>query len=197
MGYTAVDMIQEFGGQVARFAGQDVRERVMAGSEALTTKTKTEQISLWMNQAIERLDGAVDAETRKRIMEACGTNCSRVNQRVIDRARARRMKYQSEDEFLAAEQRKPQAGTRLEREGNVLYQTYTPQSYSHPMRCFCGLMRALPDAVQASPTYCLCSLAFVRTFWEGVLGRPVGVEVLETALSGSSECRFRISLGAQ
>ena len=196
MSYTAADMIREFGEQVGRFAGEDVRGRVMAGSEALTTKTKPEQISLWMKEAIGRLDGAVDRETRKRIMEGCGTNCSRVNQRVIDRARARRMKYQSEDEFLAAEQRKPQAGTRLERDGNALYQTYTPQSYSHPMRCFCGLMRALPDAVQAAPTYCLCSVAFVRTFWEGVLGRPVGVEVLETALTGSSECRFRITLRA-
>jgi hypothetical protein len=127
-------------------------------------------------------------------MEACGANCSKVNQRIIERGRARRMKYSNENEFLAAEQRKPPAGTRLQREGDVLYQTYTPRAYSHPMRCFCALMRKLADGVEASPTYCLCSLAFVRTFWQGVLGHPVQVEVLETALTRSSECRFRITL---
>ena len=194
MGYTTVDMIREFGAQVERCAGTHVRERVMAGADELTAKTRPERTALWMKQAVERLDGLVDAPTRGCIMEACGANCSRVNQRVMDRARTRRLKYSSEEEFLAAEQRKPSAGTRLERDGAVLYQTYMPQAYSHPMRCFCGPMRALPEVEVASPTYCLCSQAFVRAFWEGVLGRPVRVEVLETALTGAPECRFRITL---
>ena len=194
MGYTAVDLIREFGVQVERCAGAEVRERVMDGAQALTAKTRPEQTARWMKEAIARLDGAADAPTRQCIMEACGANCSMVNQRIIDRARARRQKFAREEDFLAAEVRKPSAGTRLELEDGVLYQTYAPQAYSHPMRCFCGLMRALPAEEQASPTYCLCSQAFVRRYWEGVLGRPVRVEVLETALTGSRECRFRITL---
>jgi hypothetical protein len=44
-----------------------------------------------------------------------------------------------------------------------------------------------------SRTYCHCSKAFVRTLWEAVMGRPVSIELLESAVSGSGECRFRIT----
>ena len=43
-----------------------------------------------------------------------------------------------------------------------------------------------------SRTYCHCSKAFVRTLWEAVLGRPVAVELVSSALSGASECEFEI-----
>ncbi len=131
--YTSLDMIREFGVQVERCASAQVRERVMAGADQLTARSKPEQTALWMKEAVARLDGAVDEPTRRCIMAACGANCSQVNQRVIDRARARRLKYPTEEGFLSAEERKPSAGTRLEREGAVLYQTYTPQAFSH--RC--------------------------------------------------------------
>lgn len=99
-------MIREFGVQGERCAGAQVREQVMAGADRLA-KSKPEQTALWMKEAGARLDGAVDGSARRCIMAACGTNCSRINQRVIDRARARRLKYASEEEFLAAEERKP------------------------------------------------------------------------------------------
>jgi hypothetical protein len=127
-------------------------------------------------------------------MENCGTNCAHVNRTPIERGKARRAKHATEEDFLAAEIRKPQTGTRLERDGNILYQIYTPTTFSHPMRCYCGLLRGLPEGVQVSPTYCRCSGAFVRTYWSEVLGRPVKVDVLETAITGSTECRFRITL---
>lgn len=35
----------------------------------------------------------------------------------------------------------------------------------------------------------------LQAYWEEALGRPLEVEVLETALTGSTECRFGIALG--
>ncbi len=194
MAKSKLGMIEEFGGQVEKAVGVDVRTRVMAGAEALTVKTSGEDISLWVRSAIDRLDALVPEITRVKIMETCGYNCAYHNSSVIARGKARQAKFDCEEAFLAAEVRKPQAGTRLECNGNVLIQTYTPLSLGHSMRCYCGLLRDLPAGEQISPTYCNCSKAFVQTYWSEVLGRPVDVTILETAVTGSTECKFRIML---
>ena len=62
------------------------------------------------------------------------------------------------------------------------------------MRCYCALVKALPEDEMVSPTYCHCSKAFVRTLWEAILGRPVAVEPVSSALSGASECEFEIKV---
>ena len=138
------------------------------------------------------MDSSTPEAVRTRIMETCGRNCSSVNQAVIERGRARRIKYEDEAEFLAAEVRKPQAGTDLEFDGEVLFQTYRPQSFSRPMRCFCSLLRELPAGETVSSTYCHCSRAFVQAYWSEVLGHRVEVTILETAVTGSNVCRFKI-----
>jgi hypothetical protein len=194
MGKSTHEMIQAFGERVGAAAGESTRREVMAGSERLGKKSSPEEVALWVKGAIHRLDEQAGAETGARIMQSCGESCARVNRVVVERARARRLKFANEAEFLAAELRRPPAGTRLELEGEVLYQVYTPQAFTRPMRCYCGLLRGLPAGEQVSPTYCNCSRAFVKALWEGALGRPVSVELLASAVTGSSECRFRIQL---
>jgi predicted hydrocarbon binding protein len=194
MANTKIGMIQEFEGQVESFAGHSVAEQVMAGSVDISAKTSGEQVSLWVKGAVERLDALVGEEAGARIMESCGKNCSERNHKVIERARARRLKAPSEEAFLAAEEKKSNASSELAREGNFLYQTYTPTRMARPMRCYCAFVNGLPPDQEISRTYCNCSKAFVRAFWQEVLDRPVSVEVLETALTGSKQCRFKITL---
>jgi len=74
-------------------------------------------------------------------MEHCGSNCPSINKRVIESTKKRRKKFKDIVTFLEAEQRKPMNGTRLCREGNILYQYYTPQIFTQPMRCYCSLLR--------------------------------------------------------
>jgi len=143
---------------------------------------------------MKRLDMAVDRKTRNRIMGECGNACAQANHATIDRVVAKRRKYASLKEFLEAEKDKPLPGMRFERKGNVVYQYYMPQSFSHPMRCFCSLLRGLPASETVSATYCQCSKGFVQTMWERVLGKPAKVEVVETAVTGAKECQFRIYL---
>lgn len=195
MGKSTVGMIEEFSGQVERIAGKAARDQVMTGSERITAKTKDAEVARWMKGAIHRLDELVPEENRIGIMAKCGTNCARVNGAVIERAWARRQKYRSEEEFLAAELKKPVAGTRLERSDGVLHQFYTPRAFSRPMRCYCALAKGLPEDETMSSTYCRCSEAFVKTMWEHTLGRPVEVKIVRSALAGSDECEFEIRLG--
>jgi hypothetical protein len=187
-------MIEQFGGEVESVAGKDVRDAVMVGADKLKASSSPDKVSLWVRDAVDRLDTLAGDDART-VMEKCGAACGQVNHAMTDRAKVRRARFATEEAFLDAEVKKPSKGTRVERKAGVLYQVYAPGEFSHPMRCYCGLMRGLPADVQVSPTYCQCSRAFVRAYWSEVLGRAVEVEVLETAITGSTECRFRIDLG--
>lgn len=174
--------------------GKSVASKVMEGSEKITRKTDKKKIAQWVKGAIERLDASVDEKTRVQVMQNCGYNCAMKNQRVIERAVARRKKYASTDDFLKAEQQNPMKGTKLAREGNMLYQFYTPQTFTRPMRCYCSLFSGLPAEDTVSITYCNCSKGFVEKFWEAVLQKPVKVDLLQSAISGAKECKFAIRL---
>jgi hypothetical protein len=186
--------IQEIGGHIEEFAGKKVKDKVMEGSEKAAASKDRKQVALWFKDAIDRLDAAATPEKCCQIMTACGHSCIAHNKGLANGIKHRRQKYQTEEEFLKAEIKKPVHGIRLERQGNILVQCYTPHTYSTPRRCFCGLMFALPEGVNTSPTYCQCSRGFVEKYWEGALGRPVQVEIKETTLTGADECKFIIHL---
>lgn len=193
MSKAVVGMIEQLAGEMEALVDDCLCQQVLAGVDGIGASTGGDDVAQWVKGAMERLDALVPAETGMQIMEACGVNCARKNSGAIERARARREKAGSEEAFLRAELKKPGKGTRLEREGDTLYQTYTPRAFTRPMRCYCALVKELPEGETMSPTYCHCSKAFVRTMWESILGRHVDVELLESAISGASECRFRIT----
>ena len=186
--------INEIGGNVERLAGLEVRAKVMQGSQAIVSSSRPETVALWVKEAMRRLDKLTDDQTRQEIMLTCGYHCILVNPKPLERAMARRQKYPSEAAFLEAEVRNPPRGFRFAREGQVLIQFYTPRSYGAGMRCYCSLLRGLPESETVSPTYCQCSRGFVERYWEGILGRRVEVDLLETAISGAEECKFVIHL---
>ncbi len=187
-------MLQQIEGCIERFAGKDLALKIMAGSENITEKTDKKKTTSFMKDAMQRLDATVDEKTRIQIMQECGYNCAKKNHKMIERAIARRKKFGSIDEFLDAEQKKPMKGTKLVREGNILYQFYVPQTFTRPMRCYCGLFRELPNEETVSITYCNCSKGFVEKYWEEVLQRPVKVDILHSAISGSKDCKFAVHL---
>lgn len=194
LGKATHGMLEVLKKNIEFLAGETISKKVMGGSEEITEKTDGRKIAEWVAEAMERLNALVDEKTRVQIMENCGYNCADVNGKVIERAKARRKKFKSIDEFLEAEQRKPMTGTRLVRKGNTLYQFYTPRAFSRPMRCYCSLLRGLPDNEKVSTTYCNCSKGFVKKFWENVMERPVRVELMQSVVSGASECKFAIHI---
>jgi hypothetical protein len=189
-----IGAIKELGRNLDRFAGETVSKKVMEGSEKITSASSKKEVAEWVKGAMDRLDKLVDEKTRIQVMENCGYTCASVNKRVIENAKARRKKYKSTDEFLEAEQRKPMKGTKLLRKENILYQSYTPQLFTRPMRCYCSLLRGLPPDEKISLTYCHCSKGFVKKFWETVLEKPVKVELIQSVMSGAPECKFAIHM---
>jgi hypothetical protein len=194
MGKDDVGPIKELGVLVGRFAGEEARETIMAGSEGIADASAAE-VATWLKGAMDRLDTQVDEATRMQVMENLGFNCAEVNRSHISRMVAKRNKFATLEEFLAAEEQKPTRGTRLLREGDVVYQYYDPRS-SYKVRCFCSLWRGLAPDENASPTWCHCSRGFVTKLWEAYLGRPVKVELVECCISGAEECKFAVHLAA-
>jgi len=186
--------IEEIGGRIEQFAGAAVSKKVMEGSDKASAASSPETVALWVKEAIDKLDAKIPPEMREQIMTTCGHNCIARNSRPMEAAKARRKKFSDEKTFLNAEINKPPKGFRFEKKGNVLIQYYTPHTFGRGMRCYCALMRALPEGVTASPTYCHCSRGFVEKYWEGILGRKVKVELGKTAISGADECQFTIHL---
>jgi hypothetical protein len=175
-------------------AGKTIAEKVMEGSEQIAREKDRKRIAEWVKSAMERLDSSTPEKTRIQIMERCGRNCAMVHKAILNRAKARRKKYKNEEEFLKAEQNKPAKGTRLLKEAGVLYQIYTPRAFSRPMRCYCSILRELPAGQTVSRTYCHCGKGFVKRFWETALGRPLEVDLIQSAVSGADECKFAIHL---
>jgi Family of unknown function (DUF6144) len=175
-------------------AGKSLAAKVMKGSDQITEKTDKKTVAQWVKIAMERLDSSLDEKTRARIMQDCGYNCAEKNHKVIERALGRRKKYACIDDFLEAEKQSPMKGTRLTREGNIIYQSYNPQTFTRPIRCYCSLFRGLPIEDTVSLTYCNCSKGFVEKYWEPILQKPVKVDLLQSAISGAKECIFAIHL---
>jgi hypothetical protein len=188
-----VGPIKHFGGVISEYSGEEISEKVMEGSSKIARASKSE-VYHWIKGAIERFDDLVDETTRIKIMEQCGYNCARMNKSHIERMKKKRDKFASLEEFIAAEVKNPSKIQRIERDGNRIFQIYSPKKYGKGWRCFCSLWRNLPDDEKTSTTWCHCSKAFVEKTWEMYAGKPVQVELLESSISGAMECKFEIHL---
>ena len=187
--------IREIGERTKQFAGVAVSNKVMQGSDEVLAAGDPVKAALWVGEAIDRLDTLAGKKACEQIMSACGRKCQSMNKKVTEEMKARRLRAVSEEEFLATVLApRPDTGVRYERDGDTLIQYYTPRKYRKGLRCYCVLMRSLPEDSNASPTYCQCARAFVQVHWEVVLGRPVQAELGATALTGSRECKFTIHL---
>jgi predicted hydrocarbon binding protein len=186
-------MIEEIAKSISVLAGEEIRNKFMEDSEGIESASSKE-VALWVKGAISRLDNLVKPETRNEIMLRCGHDCARAHKSTIDNSRKKRQRFESLDEFLAAEEKKPGKASRIERKGNIVYHYFTPSSYGQGVRCFCGLLKGLPGDQTVSRTYCQCSKGFVEEIWQAYLGRKPKVEMTESAVSGAKECKFAVHL---
>ncbi len=186
--------IKTLGMFLEQLTSPETRQMVMAGSEQVIASCKPSEVAAWLKLAMDRLEAAVDAPTRRQVLLACGRNCAAHNPRLIQTAAARRRRFSSLDAYLDSEQRHPPLGTLIERQGDHIVEYFIPRTFKKPMRCYCSLWQGLPEGETVSRDYCQCSEGFVRVYWENVLGHPVEVELVESAISGSKRCKFIIHL---
>jgi len=185
--------LRELERTIAEAAGDKAAATILEGLAEVKNSWPKDRVAHYVKDAMARMDDTLDYETKHGIMVACGHNCAAHHGAPIRQAVKRREKHEGFDGFLDAMVAKPPTGMQVERDGGAVIFSYTPQTYSGGMRCYCSLVNGLPLDETMSETYCLCSKGFVEAYWMALSGGRVDVELLESAVTGSDVCRFRVS----
>ncbi len=188
--------------------GKAVRRQVMQGGQEYAARSVQENAE-WFRAAMERLDAAIDDEgARREIMNNCA---DRFPPHRIQTLRAEYQKSGDIDELLQIMRADRTLGDlswyeQPVRRGNVVYVTKDPvhpKAYAkatdklekRSWYCHCSLMRDLIRSGETvSGTYCHCGAGWYHQLWEGILGEPVRIDIVESVLQGDDLCAFAIHL---
>ncbi|MFX1508081.1 MAG: hypothetical protein ACFFDC_18505 [Promethearchaeota archaeon] len=201
--------MKKFSESLDRFVGVVIKNEVMGDSEDLKTKSSGDKKARWMKGAMKRLDELVDEETRVNVM----TSCSHVFPKTRLKPLISKYKETGSIDAVLNLMHKDRSYGGLsyyeypKRERNIIYVTkipFNPKKYDQTSDknekkyhyCHCGLVKAslkAPD-VNISPTFCYCGAGWYKTLWEGILGKRVQIEVLQSVIGGDNCCQFAIHL---
>jgi predicted hydrocarbon binding protein len=211
---------------LGEFAGREIRDVVMVGSNALSADTEPLEIIHWTQAAMQRLEAEVDDGKLKSIMTGCACQYPKSDLQDL------RLEYEVSgdinlvhgmlqkrfevflrdslglgEEFMAqiVEKGWGLAGilsgdtiiaTKIPKSGYLVeYMRETDPDKKRQIYCHCPRVReALTLSERLPISYCYCGAGFYKGIWEEILQEPVGVEVLESVLSGGEVCKVAIHL---
>jgi len=192
-----------------RVVGPAAREAVMQGSDAIGVETSLDDRFQWVKQALERLDGLADEGQEYDLLSSCAhvfpaEQVAKLKAVYDDARQQMGDALQAVDAVIAFMDGDPgwQKGSR--REGRIVYAAKNPrdpQAYEKAQSeadkkqayCFCPIVRS--HLGQGMPTsFCYCGAGWYRRQWEGAIGKPVTIEVVQSILKGDDVCQFAIRL---
>ena len=159
-----------------------------AGPPVTPDKRKVEWAKVWTKRFFDVLDQELDEPTRRRIMERTGTLC---HEGSMKGAKPPTVGVERMVKAIA-EHNGPDS---VSRDGNVIHFNYVKNSAGLRVAdgyCLCPLVEDGP--ADLSPTFCHCSVGYVRHMFETALGRKTKVDLLESVRRRGKTCRFRIEL---
>jgi hypothetical protein len=187
-----------------KYLGAEARQKLMQGIESITPESSSKDYTTWIQGAIERLDELTDDNEKKCQVVS---HCAHVfPQERIDHLRS--IYEQGTFDYILREMytdnfwyEKPV------RRGNVLYlrkNPFDPKGYANATTpterrkayCHCAFVHPYLDKIPSSlsPTFCYCGAGWYRRLWEGILGQPVQIELVETLLKGNDQCTLAMTL---
>ncbi len=180
--------------------GPEARNTVMEGADGLTPDTPRGERLEWVMAALGRLDGIADEEQKFWAVSKCA-DCYPTWR--IQELREVYLHNHDVDEVMDAMKGDTEWYSTPYREGDLIYHTKVPydretwekatdRAERRRAYCHCALVQDRIDHVP--PTYCYCGTGWVRQVWEGIIERPVRVEVLKSLPAGDDECQFLIHL---
>jgi len=146
----------------------------------------------WLPRFFESMDRTLDEPARKKLMMANGKACyaayagppkrqpgpdavERFKAWIRDKGKDRG--YALEDNVISFE---------------FVSSAETGQASSEGI-CLCPMAEAQTSKT-ISPTYCLCSVGYVKEIHERIVGKPVEVELVDSVLKGGKRCKFRMTI---
>jgi hypothetical protein len=145
----------------------------------------------WVRRFFEAMDQTIDEPSRKKLMMANGKACYSAYAGPQKRQPGPDA-LQKFTEWIA--QSGKEKGYSLD--GKVITFEFVGSAetgQASPEKiCLCPMAEA-QAAGKISPTYCLCSVGYVKEMHERILGRPVEVELVDSVLRGGQRCKFKMT----
>jgi effector-binding domain-containing protein len=185
---------------VERVLGTEARDEVMQGAEEITPVSTVDSRAQWIQAAVSRLEALAGDDQQLDILSRCAHVFP---QERIDHLRAVYQQSHDVDEVLAEMHKDPGWYANPVREGNVItvqkkpfdlkgYEAATTDAERRRAFCHCAMVRGHLGGL--SPAFCYCGTGWYRRPWEGILGQPVRVELLQSLLRGDDVCEVAIHL---
>lgn len=147
----------------------------------------------WVKRFFDILDQQVDEETRKKLMQTNGAACAKGAYGELTSSEPASL----EDIDAKISQWQQGLGKEnIHREGNTIFFNYVGSPKGVKISdgyCLCPMIENGPATL--SPTYCQCSVGYVKYMFRKLITfKPVEVELLESLRSGGKACRFKVNI---
>lgn len=171
--------LRKFAKNLDAIVGADVRQEVLEGCEAITAKSSKIKRAHMMKEVMDRMEKIMDKDVAIQIRENCACKPKDFLMTSIELYK----KYPNINDFINELQKTHFAG-KLKIEKNIIYGTFNMG------KCVCGMVKATKETIPM--LWCECCKGHVKWLWEETLKKPLRVEMLESIISGSDDCKFKI-----
>lgn len=154
---------------------------------------KMEFTHTWVKRFFEIIDSQMDEKTRNKLMQTNGAECARsaYGELTPDKPAT----IEEIDSKISGWQQKL-GKENIFRVNNNIFFNYVGNPDGLKISdgyCLCPMIEDKPETL--SPTYCQCSVGYVKyMFQRFITYKPVEVELLESLRSGGKACRFKVTL---
>ncbi len=193
------DWDNRFSKQLQAVLGDENREKVLQCYEGVSYKSSLDERFNAVKCAMDVLDEVATEDQKFEVLSKCAHVFP------PELIAAMREVYVETGDVDAVLEAMKQAGNypTFARKGNVLYSSKEPankvayekattRKEKMQAYCFCPTIRHNLDEV--SSTFCYCGSGWARRLWEGILARPVKVEIVESLTKGDDQCSFAVHL---
>ena len=176
-------------------------KNIMKHKELFNIETTQDEKAQWVKAVLKELDSVSNNYQKYDILSSCAHEFS---QKRIDKLRDIYVESGDIDAVLEEMHKDYLWYENPTRRGSVIYTTKIPfnlegyknaktQDEKKRKYCHCSLVRDYWNE-EISPTFCNCSAGWYRQIWEGILKKPVRIEILKTLLKGDEICEFAIHI---
>jgi effector-binding domain-containing protein len=193
------DWDNRFSKQLGVVLGEDARSKVLDCYTGVSYKSSKEERAQAVKCAVDMVDEIATENQKFEILSQCAHIFP---PELIENMRVVYAETQSVDKVLDA---MANAGgyPKFTKEGNILYsskQPYNREAYDKATTreekmkayCFCPMIKH--NLVEMSGSFCYCGSGWSRRLWEGILSKPVKVEIVKSLTKGDDECTFAVHL---
>jgi hypothetical protein len=174
--------VQHLSERLDEAVGPELRRQILAGAEALTSKTSKPARARILKTVMERMEQLMDRETAIRVRASCACKPPSFLKK------AKEIYAASPDipTFLSEMEKQRTLGWPLRLEGDRIVGEFGYRA------CVCAKVNGSKEPLPM--LWCECCKGHVIWMYENVFGRPVKVEMSESVITGGEECRYTVDL---